>query len=36
METFHQGKFDIVVTDLAMPVMNGNSVAREIRNSDVS
>lgn len=34
IEKFHQGQFDIVITDLAMPVMNGNSVAREIRNSD--
>lgn len=34
IEKFHQGKFDIVITDLAMPGMNGNSVARRIRNSD--
>lgn len=34
IEKFHQGKFDIVITDLAMPGMNGNSVARKIRNSD--
>jgi len=34
IEKFHQGKFDIVITDLAMPGMNGNRVAREIRNSD--
>ncbi len=34
LEKFHQGKFDIVITDLSMPVMNGNSVARQIRNSD--
>ncbi|MDX2451563.1 response regulator [Desulfosarcina sp.] len=34
IEKFHQGKFDIVITDLSMPGMNGNSVARQIRNSD--
>ena len=33
IDKFHQGKFDIVITDLAMPGMNGNSVARKIRNS---
>lgn len=34
IEKFHQGKFDIVITDLAMPGMNGNSVARKIRKYD--
>ena len=34
IEKFHQAAFDIVITDLAMPGMNGNSVARRIRNSD--
>jgi len=34
LEKFHQEAFDIVITDLSMPGMNGNSVARKIRNSD--
>ncbi len=34
IEKFHQEKFDIVITDLVMPGMNGNSVARQIRSSD--
>jgi len=34
LEKFHQEKFDIVITDLVMPGINGNSVAREIRISE--
>ncbi len=34
IEKFHQQKFDVVITDLLMPGINGNSVARQIRSSD--
>ena len=34
LEKFHQDQFDIVITDMIMPGMDGNSIARQIRNSD--
>lgn len=34
LEKFHAGEFDIVITDLVMPGINGNGVARQIRSSD--
>ncbi len=33
LDKFYQEKFDIVITDLVMPGINGNRVAREIRTS---
>lgn len=34
LRKFNQEHFDIVITDMLMPGMNGNDVAREIRNSN--
>ena len=34
LDKFHQDQFDIVITDMLMPGMDGNSIARQIRNSD--
>ncbi len=34
LDKFHQSIFDIVITDMKMPGMDGNSIARQIRNSD--
>ena len=31
---FDDGNFDIVITDIRMPVVDGNGVARHIRNSN--
>ena len=36
LRKFNQEHFDIVITDMLMPGMNGNDVAREIRNSNKS
>jgi len=34
LHKFNQGNFDIVITDMVMPGMDGNSIARKIRQSD--
>jgi len=34
LEKYHQEYFDIVVTDVRMPGIDGNSVAHQIRNSN--
>lgn len=34
LDKFHQEHFDIVITDMIMPGMDGNSIARQIRKSD--
>ncbi len=34
LDMFDQEHFDIVVTDMVMPGMDGNNIARHIRNSD--
>ncbi len=34
IEKFDEGRFDLVVTDIIMPGLNGNGVARYIRNSE--
>ncbi len=34
LHKFNQEHFDIVITDMLMPGMNGNYIARKIRNSD--
>ncbi len=34
IEKFDEGRFDLVVTDILMPGLNGNGVARHIRNSE--
>jgi len=36
LEQFARGKFDLIMTDLAMPGMNGWEVAREIRTKDAA
>ena len=34
LDKFQREHFDVVITDLVMPGMDGNSVARQIRNSN--
>ncbi len=34
IEKFDEGRFDLVVTDIIMPGLNGNGVARHIRKSE--
>jgi len=34
LHKFNQEHFDIVITDISMPGMDGNSIAHQIRNSD--
>lgn len=34
IDKFDAGHFDVVVTDMLMPGVNGNNVSRHIRNSD--
>ena len=34
IKKFDEGRFDLVVTDILMPDLNGNDVARHIRNSE--
>jgi len=34
IEKFDDGKFDIVITDLCMPGVDGNGVVKHIRNSN--
>ncbi len=34
LDMFNQEHFDIVVTDMVMPGMDGNNIARKIHNSD--
>jgi len=34
IKKFDEGRFDLVVTDILMPGLNGNGVARHIRNSE--
>lgn len=34
LRKFNQEHFDIVITDMLMPGLDGNGIAREIRNSD--
>lgn len=34
LEKFRREDFDIVITDMVMPDMDGNSIARHIRGSD--
>jgi len=34
LEKFRQEQFDVVITDMVMPGMDGNNIARRIRNSD--
>ena len=36
IKTFEQGKFDLVITDIRMPDIDGNSVGSYIRRSDRS
>jgi DNA-binding response OmpR family regulator len=36
LHKFNQEHFDIVITDIIMPGMDGNSIAHQIRNSDKS
>jgi len=33
LDRFHQEHFDLVITDMLMPGINGNHVARQIRSS---
>jgi len=34
IKKFDEGHFDLVITDILMPGLNGNGVARHIRNSE--
>lgn len=34
IKKFDEGRFDLVITDILMPGLNGNDVARHIRNSE--
>jgi len=34
IKKFDKGHFDLVITDILMPDLNGNDVVRHIRNSD--
>ncbi len=34
IKKFDEGRFDLVITDILMPRLNGNGVARHIRNSE--
>lgn len=34
LDKYHQGYFDLVITDIGMPGINGKDVARGIKNSD--
>ena len=34
LEKYHKNKFDIIITDINMPMMNGIEFARNIRNID--
>ena len=36
LDKFRQEKFDLVVTDLAMPDMNGDQLADAIKNSSLT
>jgi len=34
IKKFDEGNFDLVITDIRMPVLDGNGVVRHIRNSE--